>query len=96
MNADTMLFTIIAPKDGGIVIYESNEEIGSSVVFGGNLEEATKYFQGRASALQGNKNKAGPAVADIAGPKITVRRIQPVAASEKLNEIAPALDKIPA
>jgi hypothetical protein len=52
MNANTLFFTIVAPKDGGIVIYESSSEGESVPVFGGNLEEATRYFNGRATGLQ--------------------------------------------
>lgn len=51
-NPGTIYLTIIAPKHGGLVIYESAGDSESAAVFGGNLEEATTYFKGRAEELQ--------------------------------------------
>ncbi len=51
-QSDTMYLTIVAPKHGGLVIYESVGDGEPAAVFGGNLAEATKYFEDRAKRLQ--------------------------------------------
>lgn len=84
MNANTMYLTIVAPNDGGIVIYESSADAESVPVFGGNLEEATRYFQSRATELQSKTAKAenGAHIATVSAKKIHIR-------PEPLRDLAP-------
>lgn len=51
--------SIIAARDGGVVIYEAKD--GDSVlVFGGDPQAATKYLAGRMEGLQGQSPPAEP------------------------------------
>lgn len=47
----TISFDIHAGKEGGVAIYEMVPDQPAELVFGGNVEEATKYFNKRVTAL---------------------------------------------
>lgn len=66
---DTINFSIVAGKHGGLVVYESVGDDHPQLVFGGNIDEFTSYVQRRAADLhaavadaqKAEKPKAEPA-----------------------------------
>lgn len=54
----TISFDIHAGKDGGVGIYEMVPDQGAELVFGGNVEEATKYLNRRIGELAMRESKA--------------------------------------
>lgn len=78
----TINLTILAGQDGGLVIYESvNDEYGapdSRLVFGGNLDEASKYLTSRMSGmLDENAKMPKTEPRQIEAPKIRRRKQEP-------------------
>lgn len=54
----TISFDIHAGKDGGVGIYEMIPDQAAELVFGGNLEEATKYLNRRIGEVINTQVKA--------------------------------------
>lgn len=54
-----MVLTIMAGFDGGLIIYDGSNG-GSRLVFGGNIDEASKYLNDRMSKLLSEPAKERP------------------------------------
>jgi hypothetical protein len=94
MNNPTIQLTIYAGQDGGLICYETvlDTEYGtpdSRLVFGGNLDEASKYLTGRMAGMLDGKSEPQETPRQLEAPvKIRVRRAkepQPVDVLEALE-----------
>ena len=78
MSNPTIQLTIMAGKDGGVIVYETVTEedfgtIDQHLVFGGNLEEASKYLTDRMGKMLTDPPR------QIEAPKSRRRRAEPAA-----------------